>query len=164
VRLLEQAVLDPEVRFELEQVISYLVDELSPNATFSTTVSAFVDGAQRLVWSDLDIPLLRALAPAFKPDTGFIPRAVDFGGKLHGFDEFGVSSRVLGRLLEPQPVSDERPLEVFMDVFAEVNRGTPGSSSAWTQEDTGEILRTVSEFLLDESRGLERMYQLVEKR
>ena len=164
VRLVEGASKDPGIRLELEKLFSYLLDEPVSNETFSTTVSSLVDGVQRMVWSEADVPLLKALAPALKPGTGFVPRAVAFGGKVHRYDRFGVSSLLLARLLEVQPITQERPLDVFIDVFGDVNRVDPGSSSAWTQEDTGDIFRTFSEFLLDESRGLERMYQLMEQR
>lgn len=164
VRLLGLAVENPELRSELERVVDYLVDEQSANAAYFTTVYSLVDGIQRMVWSDSDVPLLRALAPAFTPKTGVVPVAVDLGAKVHRLDKSRALSRVLERLLEPLPLSGERPIEVLADVFAEVNRVKPGAEGAWNHDDTRQILRTVEEFLLDESRGMKRMSQLLENR
>ena len=78
VKLLDQMVMMPETRTELEDALGYLIGQVSPNEAFSVTLVSLADGLQMSVDDTNLIPLLHALAPAFNPDGGLVDAALQF--------------------------------------------------------------------------------------
>ena len=101
---------------------------------------------------------------AFDPENGAFRRILDFIGKANPYDTTGAAPEFLKRLVSPSLSGWETPLEVIIDVGGQVNRLDVGGVAPWSAEDIRHILFSTREFLEDDSRGLERMYQLIENR
>ena len=71
----------------------------------------------------------------------------------------------LARLVTPMTGSNgqptETPLEVIIDTIADVNRAAPGATTKLQGTDYANMGNELSEFLLDDQRGLEQFYQIV---
>ncbi len=59
---------------------------------------------------------------------------------------------------------DGHPLHDFAEVIAAVHRSEPDATGERSPADYASILREVADYLLDERRGLEKLYQIVERR
>jgi hypothetical protein len=55
----------------------------------------------------------------------------------------------------------QTPLELLLDVIAEVNRADPGLTSKMIPNDYGSVAANVESFLLDKQRGLEQFYEVI---
>jgi hypothetical protein len=55
----------------------------------------------------------------------------------------------------------QAPLEVIMDVIADVNRAMPDRADKLDAGDYANIADNVSDFLLNRERGLEQFYEIV---
>ena len=162
--MVDGIVQNPEARQELESFLAYLFDELSPNDAFSVTVTSAMDMAQMMADNDEVIPFVNAASVAFDPEEGAIRRVLDFIGKANPYDSTGAAPEFLKRLVSPNLPGQETPLEVIIDVGGQVNRADVSSADPWSAEDIRYILSATREFLEHDSRGLERMYQLIENR
>lgn len=68
---------------------------------------------------------------------------------------------VLRRLTAPAAPGKASPLEVLIDVAADVNRRSPEDTTKLTPDDYGSIAHEVSEFCTHPSRGLEQVYEVI---
>jgi hypothetical protein len=55
----------------------------------------------------------------------------------------------------------ETPLEVILDTISDVNRASPGSPAKTDAQDYANAANELSEFLVDQTRGLEQFYEIV---
>ena len=180
VRFLDRVQDDPEARDALSNLIGYLVDEASTNDAFASTLYAGADLLMVLEDDESILPLVHALSQALAPD------ALDFVGGSDGdldidgsvaSDALGLiravqardTRRTLRRILANlvqlgDPENGRTPLEEILDVIAEVNRATPGAGGSFDADDYEATLGVAREFLRDEARGLERLYDVVQER
>ena len=56
------------------------------------------------------------------------------------------------------------PIEVFIDVVAEIHRADPTVPDPFAPPDYGSVAKNVHEFLSDKTRGLEQLYTIVKNR
>jgi hypothetical protein len=72
---------------------------------------------------------------------------------------------MLANLVTPMKGRDgqttETPLEVIMDVVADVNRAAPESSDKLAPADFANIADNVSDFLLNKETGMEQLYAVI---
>ena len=73
---------------------------------------------------------------------------------------------MLGKLVTPIKDGDfkgQAPLEVLIDVIAEVNREDPteGYDGTLQQKDYASVSKNVAEFLVDPQSGLEQFYEVI---
>ena len=57
----------------------------------------------------------------------------------------------------------ETPLEVIIDVIADVNRADPSQTTKLAPGDYGAIAGQVNDFLVNKEFGLEQFYEIVRK-
>jgi hypothetical protein len=80
-------------------------------------------------------------------------------------DPDAVLNVALAHLVTPMTGSNgqptETPLEVIIDTIADVNRAAPGAMTKLQGTDYANMANELSEFLLDDQRGLEQFYQIV---
>jgi hypothetical protein len=179
VRFLDAVNEDPAAREALAALMGYLVDQASDNDAFAATLYGAADALMVLEDDANIVPLLRALSEAMAPNVRDV---VAVGGTL---DTEGSALRDTLRLLrDVQDVDDERtlrtllqnavqipsegdevtPLETILDVIAEVNRATPNEGSSLRADDYRSVLGNVTDYMLDERRGLERLTAVVQQR
>lgn len=169
---------------ELSGLVRYLMDEEAGADAFDNTMVASADLLQ-LLEDDTNLdPLFAALSTGVSPDARSVANA---GGSADGgalssegsaldetlallreivdVDERETLPVVLRNLVSlPPETSGETPLEIIIDVVAEVNRARPGAGGAMLADDHAAVLGTANEYLTDEHRGLERMWDVVQNR
>ncbi len=163
---LAQALVDtPAARTEVEAFVSYLVDALRPQATFDATLTSLADLLQ-VVDAGADLkPVLRQLAPLVDPEGGVADDMVTFLDRMQALDDKGVLPKLLaGLVVRRSDGSGETPLEAMIDIAAEVNRAEPGAGGPLSAEDIVAVLGALHDTLTDDTRGLERLYKLIEER
>lgn len=181
---------DPNGRRETEKLLEYLVDQGSKNDALANILASANDVIQVLRDDDNLLPLFKVLAVAADgskydskgrlTEKSLVDAQMALLARLSGkyFDKDGkeICSRevdpnqvlvaALGKLVTPIKDGDFRgqsPLEVIIDVIADVNRVDPTEAYEGTlkQEDYGNIGSNVVEFLTDKERGLEQFYEVV---
>jgi hypothetical protein len=70
---------------------------------------------------------------------------------------------LLRRLLSLPKDGSPRPLDVLIDVAADVNRAKPEETTKLTPADYASIAREVSDFCANDSRGLEQVYAVIKQ-
>nr|MDQ3036074.1 hypothetical protein [Myxococcota bacterium] len=182
VRFLDRVQDDPDAQGSLSRLIGYLVDEASTNDAFASTLYGGADLLMVLEDDENMIPIAHALSQALAPDAldavaGSDPDgAIDIDGSI-ATDALGLTREVqrldtrhtlrvvLSNLVSLADGEDERtPLEEILDVIGEINRVTPGAGGSFVADDYAASMEQTESFLLDERRGLERLYDVVQER
>jgi hypothetical protein len=180
---------DDGARRELEALLVYLMDNASKNDALPTMLASASDLIQ-LMKNDEDIvPMLHVMAEAAagpqKDAQGNVVqssmmdsqsamlarialRAYDKEHKeicSREIDPNQVLNVALKNLVTPLPSKDGKPtktpLEVIMDVIADVNRVDPVRTEKLGADDYASITYHVTDFLLNKERGLEQFYEIV---
>jgi hypothetical protein len=178
-RFLDAIQRDPAAKEALSNLASYLVDEAASGDNFGTSLVAGADLMQ-VLRDDVDmVPLLRALAPGLASGTdealaggpapevrgAALDQSLDLLREIDRVDEPHTLSLVLQNLVSlPEDGSEETPLEVMIDVAAEVNRASPGLAGPLSAEDHADVLGVTHDFFTSEERGLERIYDVIQNR
>lgn len=179
IRFLDAVNEDPEARASLARLLGYLVTVASENDAFPSTIHAAADLLMVMEDERNIVPLLRALSEAMAPN---VREVIASGGEL---DIEGSAVRDALRLMrdigevdrertlpallqnavalpsEGEPIT---PLETILDVLAEVNRAEPNAGGTLRADDYRSVLGHVTDFILDEDRGLERLTAVVQER
>lgn len=165
---------DDTARRELERLATHLLKDAQDGEVLQGTLASMVDVMQVLADDAKLVPIMRAAAVAAKPDgdpdgAGCADRTLRVLKALTD-DEYDVH-HVMDVILKnlATPIDDGgaeslSPLEVIMDVIADVNRIDPSDPGPLRPADYENILGTVRDFLIDDTRGLEQFYAIVNKR
>lgn len=181
---------DPESRRQMQLLLQYLLDSASDNDALPSTLASMNDILQVMHDDENLVPLYHLLSTAMnaskRDDNGRIieKSMVDaqmallarIAGRYH--DENG--TEVCGREIDPNqvlpvalknvvtPIKDEAfqgqsPMEVIMDVIADVNRIDPTQPYEGTlaREDYSNVSGEVVDFLINKERGLEQFYEVI---
>lgn len=175
---------------EVAKLLTYLLDEdenptaftgaivaLSDTLTFVNTdpglTSAIRFAALALADDALDVVDGKVDAPNIKEGTAY--RFLEVTREIARVDE-GAELSVLARILrnsvlpmansELPELDGKSPLEVFIDMVAEVNRSDPSEPATTTlsAEDDKLVFEELNQFLTSKEIGLERLYEVIENR
>jgi hypothetical protein len=180
---------DDPARANIEQLATYLLDAASDNDALAAMLGSVADTVQAMGDDQNMVPLLHVLSEAFAPavvdGSGHVTqkslvdaqlamlarlngRAYDDGGTeicARELDANQVMQAALAKLVTPMTDANgqttETPLELFMDVVADVNRADPSSTAKLQGFDYASITDEVQGFLLDPQRGMEQFYAIV---
>ncbi|MDF2693301.1 MAG: hypothetical protein K0S65_1684, partial [Labilithrix sp.] len=181
---------DADGRRETERLLEYLLDSASKNDALASLLASANDMVQMLRDDENLVPLYKVLAAAVdasKYDAkgkltqkSLVDAQMALLARLSGkyFDKDGkeicknevdpnqVLASVLGKVVTPIKDGDfkgQTPLEVIIDVIADVNREDPNEDYDGTlqQKDYESVSRNVVEFLVDPQRGLEQFYEVI---
>jgi hypothetical protein len=174
---------DPQSREALARFVAYLLADGSPEEAFANTITATADLLQWLEDDHNMDPLLASLSAALAPnaralveDGGDDPVAIDGSAvdqatrllrQISGVDDERTLRRVLQNLVAlPDAGRLETPLETILDVIAEINRAEArlNEGTHLDPEDYEEVLDRTVDFLTNEHRGLERLYDVIQHR
>jgi hypothetical protein len=174
---------DEKLNAELSELLAYLFDDQRKEASFDTTLYALLDLVQVLRDDANMQPTLSALSRLIAPnapeavakgeplaiESGSLERTTGLLRDILRVDEYASLSALLENLVIPHPEHQkgrETPLETLIDVAAEVNRASPSRDQGkqMTAADFKETFAQIREFLSDERRGLERLYDIVQQR
>lgn len=181
---------DPEGRRQLGVMMQYLLDEASGNDALASMLASANDVIQ-LMRDDANlVPFYKVLAAAMGPakkdergvivEKSLVDAQMSLLAKVSGraFDAEGaeICSReidpnqvlavALGNLVTPienGKLKGQTPLDVIIDVVADVNRNDPTRPYEGTlaKSDYGNVSREMIEFLTDKERGLEQFYEII---
>ncbi|WP_437275018.1 hypothetical protein WME90_27630 [Sorangium sp. So ce375] len=170
VDVLEAVRAHEPARREVERFLTYLLDADAAGPQLEALLATLADGLQLLADDDASRRILRVASTALTPAGGAGgPGAADAGLNAlkalndDRYDRYHAMDHVLPALVAP--MADGRtPIDVFLDAFADVNRTEAGSGAPLTAEDYRQLLVSARDFLTDETRGLEQIYAIIERR
>jgi hypothetical protein len=179
---------DPTGRTSTEQLLTYLVDSGSSNDALAELLASSDDIIQIMSDDTNMVPFYHVMSSAMVPTTtnaqgqvqrGVVDATTALLGRAAGraydankveicaneLDPDGVLDVALAHLVTPMTGSNgqptETPLEVIVDTIADVNRAAPGATTKLQGTDYANMANELSEFLLDQQRGLEQFYAIV---
>jgi hypothetical protein len=170
--LQEQIRLDEPARRELQRFLTYILESASANDSLQATLASVSDLLQLLANDGEMSALFKAAATAANPaadkagagcaDTTI---AVMKALTTDEYDRYHLLDHILPRLVTPMNEDQGlSPLEVIIDTIAEVNRVDSESQEPLSNEDYKFVMGTVRDFFVDERRGLEQLYYIVQRR
>jgi hypothetical protein len=182
---------DPNAKRELERLLKYMGDPGSPNDAFAATLTSGLDVLQILRDETNLIPFLKVAASATSAsvkneggrviEKSMVDAQLALLGKISGkaYDREGtqickseldpnqILPQVISKLVSPMTtpgLEGRTPVEVLIDVIADVNRAAPSEPKPKLDEaDYSSIGGNVVEFLLSRESGLEQFYEIVRK-
>jgi hypothetical protein len=179
IRLLDGIQNDPDARGALADMLAYVGDPERSEQSFDTAVASVADILQ-LVEDDRNlVPLMQVLSNGFASNAQDAVASgnplqvegstVDASVKLlRGIgerDEDDTLPRLLSNLVSsPEDGPATTPIETLLDVIAEVNRAQPGRTGPLDANDYRRTLDQTYRFVTNESRGLERLYRVIQER
>ncbi len=180
---------DDAARTALEKLLVYLVDAASSNDALAEVLGSTDDLIQVLRDDTNLVPFYHVMATAAAPTgtdatgntvTGVVDATTTLLSRLAGHAVDGNGNEIcageldpnavldvgLANLVTPMPGPDGKtpgrtPLEVILDAIADVNRAAPGAGTKRSGDDYANVANELSEFLLDQQRGLEQFYAIV---
>jgi hypothetical protein len=167
---------DPDSRTESEYLLAYLLDRGATNDALANTLASFSDMIQLLGDEENLVPLYHVLASAIDGLDPQLAMLARISGKYIDKDGTEICSReidpnqvlavALRHLVSPIKDSDfkgQSPLEVIIDVVADVNRIDPTKPYDGTlaKEDYSSVSVNVVDFLTNKERGLEQFYEVI---
>jgi hypothetical protein len=181
---------DPEGRKETEKLLTYLLDAASKNDALASLLASANDMIQLLRDDENLVPLFHVIAQAMDaskkdPQGRVVEKSlvdaqmallakisgkyVDKDGKeICGkeIDPNQVLAVALGNLVTPIKNGDfkgQTPLEVIIDVIADVNRVDPTQPYEGTLDkaDYASVSDNIVDFLTNKERGLEQFYEVI---
>ena len=181
---------DPEARRQTEILLQYLLDGGSNNDALASMLASTSDLVQLLRDEENLVPLFHVMAAAVDasvkdPQGNVVQKSLidaqmallarlsgryyDAAGKeicKREIDPNQVLTIALGKLVTPIKDGDfkgQSPLEVIIDVVADVNRVDPTQPYAGTlsKDDYGSVSNNVVDFLINKERGLEQFYEVI---
>jgi hypothetical protein len=188
--MMEAIRADKDGRHEMEVLMQYLLDAASKNDALASMLASSNDLVQLMHDDQNLVPLFHVLASAMaatvKDEKGHVKQKslVDAQmallAKVSGryFDKDG--KEICRREIDPNqvlavalgnivtPITDDgfkgqSPLEVIIDVIADVNRVDPTQPYEGTldRSDYGAVSDNVVDFLMNKERGLEQFYEVI---
>ena len=171
---------DPS-RVELERLAQHLLEVVEDDETMRKVLASAVDVILVLRDGQTLPPIFNVLSSLSTPeDDPDVPGSADITLQLLNvlsrdadesigpedplvFDRYHVLDHVLANLVKPidENKPSETALEVLVDVAADVHRLDCTSEEPLTAEDYRVISDSVHEFLTDETRGMEQIYEVV---
>ncbi len=178
IRFADAIQTDDAARSELSQLMAYLFDEASGNDAFDATLFAAADMMMVLEDDRNIVPILNVMGDAVAGNASVVietgdelvldDSAVDGGLNLiresNVVDDRRTLTRVLQNLVALQPGQEETQLEILIDVLTEVNRAAPGAGTHFDTTDYQELMSRSADMLSSESRGMERLYDIIQNR
>jgi hypothetical protein len=183
--LLDAIRTDDDARAQLEQLLRYLLDPASPDDARAATMAASVDVLQ-ILNDDANLsPFYHAAADALGAqvldDHGNVARrgladagiqvlarvfaaARDAQGNescAREIDPNGGIALTLRAMVTPMGQGAPAPIEVMVDVAADVNRAHPDQTTKLDGADYANVANEISQFCLDPATGLEQVYEVV---
>jgi hypothetical protein len=163
---------DEPARREVERLLTYLLSSASDNDALQSALASMSDLVQVLGADGELSPIFRAIAGAAA--AGDDPEGAGVGDTtvkvlkaLTGdeYDKYHVLDHLLPALVTPMDGGQGlSPIEVFMDVIADVNRIDAASDAPLVAEDYKAVMSTMHEFMGSKTRGMEQLYTIVQKR
>ncbi len=164
---------DETSRRQLETFLQYVLQSANDKGQDLQGFLASNADILQVLLDDGDLaPVIRASAIGVSPDAdpagpGAGSVTIDVLKALtnDAYDPYHVMDQVLPNLVTPMDGgANVSPIEIFMDVISDVNRIDASSQGAFAPDDYQAVMRTMNGFLTDQTRGLEQLYTIIQKR
>ncbi len=180
---------DDGARRELEQMMTYMFDAASQNDALAGVLASAADMIQVLHDDANLVPLYHVLAEAaassvrdahgnvvqtsiVDAQSALLARIADraydknhleiCGREIDPNQVLNVAfQKVVTPMLTPDGKKRQTPLEVILDVIADVNRVAPDQTDKLGAQDYASIADNVGDFLVNKEHGLEQFYEIV---
>jgi hypothetical protein len=188
--MMEAIRADKDGRHEMEVLMQYLLDAASKNDALASMLASSNDLVQAMRDEENMVPLFHVLASAMdatvKDEAGKVTKKslldaqmallAKVSGRYFDKDSKEICRReidpnqvlavALGNLVTPikdDGFKGQTPLEVIIDVIADVNRIDPTEAYEGTlkRTDYGNVSENVVDFLTNRERGLEQFYEVI---
>lgn len=183
--LLDAIRADDAARGELERLLTFLLQSAQEDAQ-KATLTAMVDMLQVFEDDENLTALLHAAAEAAGPELigidghvterGMLIAAVEVISRILGEQHDAQGRRICSKEVDPNrtlavvlrklvtPVDGRPPpIEVLIDVVADVNRRRPEEKTKLAPDDYASITHEVSDFCIDKASGLEQVYTVIKQ-
>lgn len=190
VELMDKVRADEEGKKQMNLLATYLLDQASKNDALASMLASANDMVQLLRDDENLVPLFHVVAAAMNASErdksgrvtkmSLVDAQMSLLARLSGryYDEAGkeicskeidpnqVLAKALGHLVTPIKDGDfkgQTPLEVIIDVVADVNRVDPTQPYEGTlaKDDYLSVSENVIDFLTNKERGLEQFYEVI---
>ena len=158
---------EPEAGKLVQALITHLVSDEQRPAMLNVAAQTLYTAADAKV--DLR-PLAKVAAEALDYPNGALPLTMKLTCAMQGVDTKGALRRVmanLGRAL-PEPhdntLVSETPIDIFIDVYQQINRITPTDTRSLTADDHYAIIDSLAHFIQDDKQGFVRLLELIKHR
>ncbi len=177
--MLEGMLDKPKAFDELNGFAFALLTDSENPAHVRSLIAALSDLVQALPGDANTNALLQLLAESLVPGVNESVKTGGEKGKVEAgltwqnltisrdsveLDEDDTLARVLNNLVATPDDSPYTPLETFLDAITSVNRVDPAAQGLLSAGDWGQVSSELVEVMLDERRGFERLYELVQCR
>ena len=164
---------DEASRRQLETFLQYVLEPSHDSGQdLQGTLASVADLLQVLLDDKNLSPLLNAGAIGASPDAA--PGGPGAGSATlevlkaltnDTYDRYHVLDHVLPNLVTPMDGgANVSPVEILMDVIADVNRIDASSAGAFAPDDYEAIMNTMNGFMVDRTRGMEQLYTILQSR
>jgi len=165
---------DDAARRQLETFLQYTLKAATDDGeALQGTLSSIADLLQALRDDGSLTPILQAASSAMAADAdpdgaGAASITIKVLKALTDdtYDRYHVMDHVLPNLVTPMDDGKNlSPIEIFMDVIADVNRiDAAEGSGPMASDDYQGVMSTMQAFMTDKTRGLEQLYTIIQKR
>jgi hypothetical protein len=160
-------------RRQLETFLQYVLTTTNDSGADLQGTLASVSDMLQVLLDDADLsPLLDAGAIGVAPDAdpkgpGAASAAIKVLKALTDdtYDRYHVVDQILPLVVTPMDGgTNVSPIEIFMDVIADVNRIDASSQGPFAADDYQGVMHTMNGFMTDQTRGIEQLYTIIQKR
>ncbi|MFT3768484.1 MAG: hypothetical protein QM820_23800 [Minicystis sp.] len=164
---------DDGARRQLESFLQYaLAAATEDGQALQGTLASIADLIQVLADDGSLSPILNAAASGAAPDAdpsgpgaGSVTIKVLKALTDDKYDRYHVMDHVLPNLVKPMDAGKNlAPIEILMDVIADVNRIDAASRGPMAADDYEGVMSTMSSFMADKTRGMEQLYTIIQRR
>jgi hypothetical protein len=165
---------DDAARRQLEIFLQYALSSMTDDGkALQGSLATLADLLQVLADDATLTPLLQAAQSGAAPDAD--PKGAGAGSVSikvlkaltdEKYDKYHVMDHVLPNLVKTDPADPNSlsPIEIIMDVIADVNRVDASDRGPMARDDYEGVTATMEGFMLDKTRGLEQLYTIIQKR
>ena len=159
--------VDPNAGALVQALVTHMVSDEQRPALLSVAARTLYTAAD----SQVDLrPLAQATADAMDYPNGALPLTLKLASATRDVDSRNALPRVvanLGRAL-PSPNNasqmSETPIDIFIDVYQQINRVSPTDTSSLSASDHAAIIDSLADFVQDDKRGFVRLLELIKHR
>ena len=164
---------DETSRRQLETFLQYVLTSSNDSGANLQGTLASVSDMLQVLLDDKDLSsILDAGAVGVSPDAdpagpgaGSVTIQVLKALTDDTYDRYHVVDHILPNVVTPMDGgANVSPIEILMDVIADVNRIDASSTGAFAPDDYEAIMSTMNGFMIDKTRGMEQLYTIIQNR
>ncbi|MCB9731081.1 MAG: hypothetical protein H6745_00450 [Deltaproteobacteria bacterium] len=153
----------PAHRAFVDELLQAMLAEEPPSADtdlFAANLQVLSLVAQMHVPSDAVTQLLRFLGVILDPQKRYVLNLMDTLKRMRALDPEAVMTSMAKNLFV-EPEVGRTPYKIIRDAVKRTTRVEPGSTAPYTAADFGEIMGGLRDWMRDDQKGMERLYDVI---